>query len=69
LAATLHRATIAVFILVDLGVSKAVPASNAPTVLADCSPGRVVNDVIIDIGDGLHWFIMYPVVILAMGKT
>ncbi len=69
MAATLRRATIAVFILVDLGVSKPVPASNAPTVLADCSPGRVANDVIIDIGGGLHWSIMYPVVLLKMGKT
>ena len=69
MAATLHRATIAVFILLDLGVSKPVPASNAPTGLADCSPGRVVNDVIIDIGGGLHWSIMYQVVLLKMGKT
>lgn len=58
MAATLHRTTIAVFILMDLVVSKPVPASNAPTVLADCSPGRVANDVIIDIRRGLHWFIM-----------
>ena len=69
MAATLHRATIAVFILVDLGVSKRVPASNAPTVLADCSPGRVANDVIIDSGGGLHWSIMYLIVLLVMGKT